>query len=1095
MKKRIALFLTCFLMASLAIAQTKVTGTVISVEDGEPIPGATVLIEGTKTGVMTDANGNFAITVPASAKRLEVSCTGMIKQLVRIKPVINVELQVDNKALDEVLVVAYGTATRSSFTGSASVVGAEQIENQVATNVTAALAGTTPGVQYIASNGDPASNGPTIRIRGISSINAGNAPLYVLDGVPYDGAINAINPQDVESMTVLKDASAAAIYGARGANGVILINTKKGKRASRPEVKFDAKWGSNSRLVPNYDVVTNPGQYYEEVFKHLYNTNITSGYDAAYAYQNASARLYDRLNGGVGYQVFTLPEGQNLIGTNLKLNPNATLGYSDGTYTYYPDNWYDEAFFNSFRQEYNFSVSGTSDRISVYAGGGFLQDGGIVKNSGFKRYNGRLNADYRATDWLTLNANMNYTHTDSDQPSYGSTWGSSGNMFYLCNTIAPIYPLYVRDANGNIMYNSGRIVYDANQTNFQRASGTGNAVRDNEFNKDKTYRDQFTGDWGLTINPFKGMTIKGDLGVTASNSRNNYLGSVFGGGSSSDGYTSVSHGRTFSINTQLIGEYKTNFNNSQHNLDIMVGYEQYKYKYQYLYGYNTHLYDPYIGELNNAKHTTDRENSSYTDRHMLEGILSRLQYDYAGKYFISGSYRREASSRFAPGHRWGNFGSAGFAWLINKEKFMQNVKWIDMLKFKASYGLQGNEDLGNYYVYADMYSTSYNESTGEYANQIAQKGNNELTWEKNHAMNVGFDFGFFGNRLNGTIEYFTRKTTDMLFYKDFPLSAGFGTSVQLPINVGSVINHGIEIDLDGVLVRTKDIEWSLNANLTHYKNKILSLDPQYKEEGIKYSTRILKEGGSIYESYMLKYAGVDSETGSALYYKDVIDKKDDLSKPLYNEDGTPQVDTEGKQLYEQMEYVKEVTTTTDATSATKYDCGTTLPKLYGGFGTSFRYKGLDLSVSFSYQLGGKIYDGQYQNLMWTQNNTGSTMHKDILNAWTTTNTNTSIPRWDETGWGNLAQSGCDFFLTSSNYLSLNNVQLGYTLPKEAVKKIHLSNLRIYVAGENLALISARKGLDPRITTGTGSMTTGAGLISSGYYSAMRTITAGVTVNF
>ena len=1099
MRKRIALFLTCFLMASLAMAQTtRVTGTVVNVEDGEPIPGARVMIEGTNTGVVTDADGKFVLSVPANAKRLEVTCAGMIKQLVRVKPVVSVELQLDSKAMDEVMVVAYGTATRSSFTGSAKVVGEAEIGKQVATNVTSALAGTTPGVQYIAPNGDPASNGATLRIRGIGSINASNSPLYVLDGVPYSGPISAINPQDVESMTVLKDASAAAIYGARGANGVILITTKcgKGKQGQKADVKFDAKWGSNSRLVPNYDVVTDPGEYYVDVFKRLYNNNITSGYDAAYAYANASARLYDADNGGVGYQVFTVPEGQNLIGTNMKLNPNAKLGYSDGEYFYRPDDWYDEAFHNSFRQEYNFSVNGSSDRISVYAGGGFLKDGGIVNNSEMKRYTGRVNTEYRATDWMKITANMNYAHTDAQQPSYTTdNWASSGNLFYLANTIAPIYPLYVRDAQGNIIRNGGRILYDSNNTNFKRASAVGNAVRDNEYDSDKFYRDAFTGNWGLAITPIKGLTVSGNLGVTASNVRSNYLSSVFGSSPSTDGYASVTHNRTFTVNAQLLANYKTDFGGTKHNLDVLVGYEQYKYKYQYLNGNNTHLYNPFVGELNNSKSTTDRSLSSYTDKHMTEGVLSRVQYDYAGKYFLSGSYRRDASSRFAPGHRWGNFGSAGVAWLINKEDFLKDVSWIDMLKFKASYGLQGNEGLGNYYVYADMYSTSYNEGTGSYSNTISQKGNDKLTWESSHNVNVGFDFELLKSRLTGSVEYFVRKTTDMLFYKDFPLSAGFGSSIQLPVNVGSIINHGIEFDLSGVVVRTGDYQLTLNANLTHFKNKILSLDEQYKKEGIKYSNSILREGASIYETYMYKYAGVD-ENGSALYYKDVMDTKDDLNKPLTNPDGTPMVDENGKQLYEQIVYVSGVRTTTDATSATRYECGSTLPKVYGGFGLTFDFKGFDLSVSFGYQLGGKIYDGEYQNLMWTQNNMGNTMHKDALKAWSVNNTNSNIPRWDDYGWGNLSQSNCDFFLTKSNYLALNNAQFGYTLPKDVVKKLHLSNLRIYIAGENLALITCRKGLDPRLTAFTvGSMTSGQGRASSGYYSAMRTITGGITVNF
>jgi len=1066
MKKRIALFLTCcFAAVSMATAQVSTaTGTVTAADDGEPLVGAQVQVQGTEIRTITDANGKFTLrNIPAGSKKLVISCIGMAEQVVNIRSNNAIALRADNKQLDEVIKVAYGTATRATFTGSAGVVGAEQIENQIATNVTSALVGANAGVQYVTSSGDPTGNAPTIRIRGIGSINASNSPLYVVDGVPYDGSISSINPQDVESITVLKDASASAIYGARGANGVILINTKRGKKGTKTDVKFDAKWGSNSRMVPNYDIITEPGSYYEQIFARLYNTNITSGYDADYSYQNANTRMYDRQNGGVGYQVFTVPEGQYLIGTNGKLNPNATLGYTDGQYYYTPDDWYDEAFHNSFRQEYNFSVSGTADRISAYVSGGYLNDGGIINNSGFKRYTGRTNIDYRATDWMDVHASMSYTHGDSETNLYSGEWGSSGNLFFIANNIAPIYPLYVRDATGQIMTDGGRIVYDANQTNFSRAGTVGNAVRDNEYNAYKSYRDAFNGNWGITITPIKGLSISGNLGVMSNNARSNYLSSVFGGSSASDGYTSVSHGRTFTVNSQLLAEYKTDFGGSDHNLGILVGYEQYKYKYQSLSGSNTHLYDPYIGELSNALSTADKDLSSSTTNFMTEGVLSRLQYDYAGKYFLSASYRRDASSRFAPGHRWGNFGSVGAAWLINREKFMSNVKWIDLLKFKASFGVQGNDGLGNSYVYSDMYSTSYNETTGEYSNSLVQKGNDELTWETSYATNVGFDFEMFRKRFSGSIEYFTRKTTDMLFYKDFPLSAGYGTSIQLPINVGSVMNHGIEVELEGVAVSTRDFEWRLNANLTHYKNKILRLQDEYREEGIKYSNAILKEGGSVYQTYMYKFAGLDEE-GSALYYKETTDE-------------------EGNTV---------LTTTTNATDATRFDCGTTLPKVYGGFGTSLRYKGIDLVASFTYQLGGQIYDAQYQNLMWTQDQTGQALHRDIYKAWTVNNTNTNVPRFDATGWGNLSQSVCDYFLTNSNYLSLNNVQLGYTLPKDVLNKLHLTNLRIYVAGENLALWSCRKGLDPRNTFATGSFNSAYG---SSNYSIMRTITAGITLNF
>lgn len=964
--------------------------------------------------------------------------------------------------LDEVMVVAYGTAKKSSFTGSAAKVGSDKIDARIATSVTSALEGNTPGVQYMSSNGDPTDNAPTIRIRGIGSMSASNAPLYVIDGVPYDGPMNAINPQDVESMTVLKDASANAIYGARGANGVILITTKKG-RSGDAEVKFDAKWGSNSRLIPQYDVITEPGEYYEAVYKKLFNSRYYNGSTLADSYAYADRALLDKNNGGLGYLVYTLPEGEKLIGTNFKLNPNAKLGYSDGEYYYTPDNWYDETYHNSFRQEYNVSVSGASDRLNYYAGAGFLQDGGIVNKSELKRYTGRMNVDFQAKKWLKIGTNMNYSHTDSSQPSYDTdTQMSSGNLFYIVNNMGPIYPLYVRNADGTIKTDNGRIVYDSNQTNQSRPSVVGNAVRDNEYNDTKTYRDVFTGKWTATITPVKGLSLTANLGANVDNLRYNALYSQFGAYSAQDGVAEVYADRRFGVNTQYLANYKTTFAET-HNIDVLAGYEQYKYKSQRLYGSNDHLYNPLLGELGNATGTSNKSLDSYTDNYMTEGFLARVQYDFMERYFLSASYRRDASSRLAKGHRWGNFGSVGLAWLINKEKFMENVGWVDELKFKASYGVQGNDNLLSYYPYSDMYSVSYNETTGEYSVTLNQKGNNELTWETSHAFNVGVDFSIFNERLSGTLEYFTRKTTDLLYNKPTPLSSGIVTG-SYPVNIGSIMNKGFEFTLDGVLFKNKNVELGMNLNLSHYKNEITSLDPSVSENGIKGSYYIYKVGGSLYQAYLYKYAGVD-ETGKALYYKEVTDKEGNTS----------------------------VETTTNFDEATQFDCGTTLPDLYGGLGLTFRAYGFDLSAQCSFQLGGKMYDGTYQSLMWTSSQcVGSALHKDVLKSWSPENTGSNIPRWD--GDVTVGQSAVDRFLTSSDYISLNNVTLGYSFPRSLLSRFSIGSLRIYVAGENLAVATARKGLDPRFSLGTGSFVYGSGA-SSNYYSAMRTVTAGLTITF
>ncbi len=1071
--KKVRLILTCLLLVvsgSVFAQNIQVKGTVTDAATGDGIPFASLQIKGTMSGAASEADGTYAISAPKDGI-LVFSCIGYVSVEVPVdgRTTVNVALQPDTEYLDDVIVVAYGTATKSSFTGSAAMVKSEDIQKKIATNVTSALAGTTPGVQVISSSGDPTGNSSTIRIRGVGSMSASSAPLIVLDGAPFSGSISDINPNDVESMSVLKDASASAIYGNRGANGVILITTKKG--TGNAQVKFDARLGSNSRLIPNYDVITDPREYVETVYRMKYNKYLYSDHSAAESYAYADATILDEKDGGLGYQIFTVPEGQKLVGTNFKLNPNATLGYSDGEYYYTPDDWYNETFHNSFRQEYNLSVSGSSDRFNYYASAGYLNDGGIINNSGYQRYTGRVNAEYQAKKWFKIITNATFSHSYGQGNGSNGAWGSSGNVFYIANNIAPIYPLYVRNADGTKKMDGDRYVYDSNNTNFVRPNFVGNAIRDNEYDRQDYVADVFNGNAGAVLTPIAGLTLSAKYGVLADNTRSNNLYTIFGSGAANDGVVSVSQSRAFTLNQQYLAEYQTDFGGSKSNFDILAGYEQYNSKSQSLGGSNTHLFDPLIAELNNADGAPeDKSVSSSASSYMTEGFLSRASYDYDGKYFVSGSFRRDASSRFAVGHQWGNFWSAGAAWLMSNENFLKGVSAIDMLKLKVSYGQQGNDNLGSAFPYSDQYNHSYNPATGEYSIALSYKGNEDLTWEKISSFNVGVDFELFKGRLNGTVEYFDRITSDLLYSKSVPLSAGNPTGYT-PVNVGSIRNNGFEVSLDGSIIRTKNVNWSWNVNVSHYKNVILDLDPSVKENGIKGSNYIYKIGGSLYDAYMRKYAGVNPETGKAQYWKHTDEVKDENGNVK-----TPAKD-EKTEIFDE---------------ATQYELGTIMPKLYGGFGSSLTAYGVDFSFQFSYQLGGRFYDGGYQALMWTQSNVGQALHKDMLKAWTPENTTSDIPRMD--GDTQVSQTAVDRFLISSNYLSLNNVTLGYTFPSKLTQKIAIQGLRIYVAGENLFVLSARKGVDPRFNMGLGGYTSGSG-IGSSYYSAVRNITGGITLTF
>lgn len=1068
------LLLAClFVGVSLVTAQIqRITGVVISEEDGQPVVGASVLVKGTTQGTITDIEGRFNLSnVPSNAKTLQISYIGMKLQEIGIKPIVKVVLKSDTELLDEVVVTAYGTATKGSFTGSASVMKADKIEQRQVSNVSNALAGAIAGVQVLNDNGQPGTSSK-VRIRGVGSINAGTDPLYVVDGIPFDGELSSINTQDIESMTVLKDAASTALYGARGANGIIMITTKKGK-TGKATVNFDAKWGSNSRGVKNYDVMTSPQEYVEKTYQAIYNAgyyNIGSSKgDAVKSNAYANSAIFSESGGGFGYKIYTLPTGQSLIGLDGKLNPNASLGYSDGTYYYTPDNWGDEMFSNNMRQEYNASVSANTEKMNYYASFGYLEDQGVIDNSGFKRYTGRLKGDYQVYDWFKIGGNMAYTNSNSrypgDQDSYATA--SSGNAFFLANTIAPVYPIYVREANGQVAYNSkyNRPVYDygdGQSTNFSRKyMQIANPAGDLVYNKEEYLSDIMSLNWFAELTPIVGLTITARYGLSIDNTRYNSLGNAFYGQSSSYGGTAYQErARTYGFDQQYVANYHFAVED-KHAFDLTAGYDGYEYEYEYVDASGQNLYNPDIYYINNT--IDQRIGYGKKSTYSTEGFFGRVNYNYNDKYIGSFSYRRDASSRFTKDNRWGNFFSASAAWVITNEDFMKDYSWVNMLKLKASFGQQGNDDLRysssvdpktpkNYYPAFDQFKLTG--ANGVFADgTLYYKGNSDISWETSTSYNVGVDFALLNNRLNGTLEYFGRQSSDMLYNKPTAPIAGYSS---IPMNIGSMRNTGIELDLSYNIFQSKNLTWEVNLNATSINNKILKLHPDLQGKMID-GTRIYEEGESMYRLYLVKYAGVDSETGLAQYW-------------AKGEDG-----------------VEVMTADWNAASETnKVATDDLLPTVYGGFGTSISAYGFDFSLQCSYQLGGQIYDSGYRSAMHggSSSNGGRNWHVDIRHSWTPENPNTNVPRVDASD--SYTNSTSNRWMTSSDYLSINNITLGYTLPKNLTQRFMVNKLRVYVAADNVALVSARKGLDPRqsFTSATTSL-----------YTPIRTISAGVSVNF
>ena len=1060
----------------------RVTGTVTD-ETGAPVIGAAVVVEGTTRGTSTDVAGSYEIAAPANAN-LVFTYLGYKSQTVAVsgRSTIDIVLVADSEQIEEVVVQAFGVAKKEAFTGSAATIKSDDLVKTQSSNVANALQGKVAGLQTSQGSGSLGSE-PTIRIRGIGSINAGNDPLWVVDGVPYEGDKNNINMADIETMTVLKDAASNALYGARGANGVIMITTKRAK-AGDARVNFDAKWGVNMAARQLYDYTRNPGQYYEmhhKSLKNYYMYGEGQGYDPTTAHMMANDALTSNGIGGLGYNVFTLPAGQTLIGNDGKLNPNAKLGrkftHNGQEYTVTPDDWYDELYDPSFRQEYNISIAAASEKSNFFASFGYLNNVGITDGSNMYRWTARLRADYQAKKWLKVGGNFSYTNFNWNGASTSNEGdGSTGDVFAAVADMAPIYPVYIRDGEGNIMYEDNRAghdyfgkkydkkwpIYDSGDGSvwgLSRFSGTqSNPLQNIWLDESNSEGNAFSvsGFADFTIIPGLVLTLNGSVTIDETRStslQNPYYGQFV----ANKGILSKGHGRSYHHNLQQLLNYNKSFGaNDEHNLQVLLGHETYNLRSYSLSAYKTNVYSTDNLELNGAIVDGKGSGSSFGE-YVNEGYFIRAMYEYDGRVFASASYRRDASSRFHPDHRWGNFWSVGGAWIINRESWF-NAPVFNMLKIKASYGSQGNDAIGMY-RYTDIYAVT-NDGNDGISIVFQSKGNPNITWETNANLNVGAEFGLWNDRLSGSLDFFYRKTTDMLFQVPVAPSMGYSSYYD---NIGDMANTGIELVLNGDIIRTQNVVWSIGANLTWVKNKVLSLPESRKDRvvdghaGFISGSTFLAEGLPLNTLYIHEYAGVDPDTGKSSWYK-----KD----PETGEWGT--TTDYGNQL------------ASDHDSKKLFD--STMADVFGGFNTTLYAYGFDLSIAFDYQLGGTTIDGAYAGYMNNSSaaSLGKNYHLDLLDAWDKEkNPNSNIPRFQYAD--EYVSATSTRFLTSTNYLNISNINLGYSFPAKWWNG-HIQNLRVYIACDNVWYWSARKGFDPR---GTGT----------GQYSPIRTISGGVTLTF
>ena len=1082
-----------FLLAGIAMAQTKVTGTVVSFEDNEPIIGATIQAVGNagnaSIGTITDYDGNFTLEVPEGVKTLKITYVGMEPLEVAVSTkTLKIQLKNDSQILDEVVVVAYGTQKKTSLTGSIQEVKSEAIELRPTTSVASALEGTVTGVRVNSTVGAPGQD-PSIRIRGVGTVNGSTNPLYILDGVPYSGNISDLNPQDIESMSVLKDAASAALYGNRASNGVILITTKKGKQG-KMNINVDIKQGTYSRGIPDYDRL-DARQWMEAQWQDIRNNRMTAGDDAATAGAYATKNLIaDR----VILNIFNKADDA-LFTADGKLVSDAQI---KGTYGEDLD-WYKQTIRSGYRQEYNFSANGANDKSDYLLSLGYLDEQGYLKTSGFNRLSARLSTNINPTSWLKAGLNVNGTHQNFDS-SYG-TGNTNSNPFNYCSKISPVYPVHLHDVNtgeylldkyGNKQYDSGSYTDESGQVIPTRNQyNDRHVIWENLLNEDKTTRNTMNGiAYANIMLPYNfTFMLKGNLNLRTS-SESIYESAVIGDGKGNNGRGRRRDYRykNYAFQQQL----HWNHEYGVHSIDALLAHENYDYTVNELYvTKNIEIEAGLNNLLNFAEPVTSQD---YSETYRTESFLGRVRYGYDSRYNIEFSFRRDGSSRFSKKARWGNFWSTGASWVISNEKFMKKYDWVNYLKLRADYGEVGNDSGSGYYAYMALYNSALNDRKGALYN--AQLPNEDLKWETGQSWGIALE-GRLMNKLNFNIEYFDKRNKDLIFDVYNPLSAGAtsNSSAESVVtrNLGTISNRGFEFSADMDVLKNKDWRVNIGASITFEKNKITKL-PEQNKDGIIDGTKKIVEGMDRYQFYTYTWEGINTKNGFSLYKFNDAD--------YYFTDGTTTYgNTEGKQIsgneLNALVVIDGVPYSYLTTYAKREFQGSALPTCFGSFNFNVDYKNFSLFTLFTYQLGGKVMDSNYSTLM-SPSGSPTALHKDLLNAWTAEQATATdaidrngVPMISDvativTGMEADLNSTSSRWLTSASYLILKNVNLSYRLPKELVRKAGLENVAITLTCENLYTFTARKGMSPQMSfNGTQSAT----------FVTPRVFSAGVNIKF
>lgn len=1138
-------------------AQHTITGRVKDSGGGD-LPGVSILVKGSQLGTATQNDGTYSLGNVPSGSVLVFSFIGYTTQEIPVegRSVINVELREDQRQLEEVVVIAYGTAKKKDLTGAVTQLDSKTIEVQSNSTVTRALEGSVPGVQVASIDGQPGLDmGIRLRGAGSTSQNSSNA-LIVIDGVPAEHAnvLSSLNPKDIESISVLKDAASTAVFGSRGANGVLMITTKKGAKG-KTRLTFDGRWGVNYAGALRFDKITDPKDIYEHAWLAIYNsvrygvagTPSTNGtYTTNLKNENmshadaaafASAHLFDYTGStssfsrndlgnwmlydvpgavytttGSGAQQSATMSGAYLVNTDGKLNPNARQLFSGGSY----DDYFLEA---RLRQEYGLTASGGTEKVDYFTSLGYLEDPSYIKGSQFKRYNIRSNVNAQLYDWLKVGANIGYTNRTTQSPAtrFGRNPGSAvANVFRWINGQNQLISLYARDQDGNIKKNAdgSDMVHVAQGDTYsplgQTSQNLSNAdlIKLLEDDKDLRVSNDLNLKGYATVRFLKDFSFTANLSYDKySEVRTRYGNAgtgphVANGGSFGKTYQNVSV-----LNAQQLLNWNRDF--GKHSLTGMLGHEYYQYDLDLLnYNSSYGLVDGFLGYANFVGRYTSGPNGTFSapgggiDKTAMESYFGRATYIYDEKYYLEGSVRRDGSSKFKyNSNRWGTFWSVGGGWRLSSEPFLvQHKHWLNDLKLRASYGVIGNQSgIANYSGYQTWnYSATYTQSTAgtgipdKYNLTQGAFVNDGLTWENTNTFDIGIDFSLW-KRVYGTVDWYNKHTVNSVWNQPIPFSKGQTSLVR---NSAGLRNRGIEVELNIDVIRKKDLQWSVGLNGTHYRT-VLTKAPEGVGSaalGGNWTAGIdgwAVNGGAAtgevaflrgvgkdyYNLYFFKYGGVDSNTGLPMFYHRVTDADHDAGR------------------FTEVSIGGDVKTTNHSL-ADRYEVGSALPKWIGGFNTSVRYKGFDLSVILAYQLGGKFLSVEYANGLYHSGKVGAALSAELLgNTWTPENTGAKFPMafYGNSNYTDGATIGSwrytDMALFNSSYLNVKNISLGYNLNPQILSKIKASSLRVYASADNVFMFTGHSGFDPRMSL-VGGLEVGAYS-----YPYMSTVSMGVSLGF